>query len=109
MQNPNKPLFLNPAWLAEIGAAPIPGVYQVFAVPYSHLGRPVRVWRHRTLRAAGRKLGSAIRGKLRRAGDHAIFAMAPDGTLHNWYSANGKDLAAAGFTGFPQNPFRPTA
>lgn len=89
-QNQTKPLFLNPAWLASIGATPMTGVYRVFAVPYSHLGLDVREWRHRTLRAAGRRMGSAISGKLRRKGDHAVFAIAPDGTIHNWNTANGK-------------------
>ena len=93
MQNPDKPLFLNPAWLAEIGATPDPAAFVVYAVPYRHHGRPVRVWRHRTLRAAGRRLGSVIRGKLAMGGDHAAFVIAPDGTLHNWFSANGKAAA----------------
>lgn len=89
MQNKHKPLFLNPAWLAEKGATPRPGVFRVFAVPYPGRG-DVRVWEHRTLRAAGRRLGSFISGKLRNRGDSAVFALSPDGTIHNWYSANGK-------------------
>lgn len=90
MQNKSKPLFLNPAWLAEIGAKPEVGFFIVYSVPYSHHGKPLRVWRHRTLRAAGRRLGSVISGKLKDRSDHAAFAMAPDGTIHNWKTANGK-------------------
>lgn len=91
MQNLAKPLFLNPAWLSEIGATPVAGRYTVFAVAYSHFPNPVRKWSHRTLRAAGRKMGSVISGKLKRKGDHAVFTLAPDGTIHNWNTANGKE------------------
>ena len=91
MQNPNKPLFLNPAWLADIGATPVANRFTVFAVAYSHFPDPVRKWSHRTLRAAGRKMGSAIAGKLKRKGDHAVFTIGPDGTIYNWNTANGKE------------------
>ena len=90
MQNQYKPLFLNPAWLAQIGAEPVAGFFMVYSVPYSHHGKPLRIWRHRTLRAAGRRLGSVIAGKLRDRSDHAAFCIAPDGIIHNYYSANGK-------------------
>lgn len=90
MQNKVKPLFLNPHWLESIGARPVEGRFMVYAVPYTSTGRAPRVWSHRTLRAAGRRMGSVISGKLAMRGDHAVFAMAPDGTIHNWGTANGK-------------------
>ncbi len=90
MQNPHKPLELNPAWLMERGCKPDAKAFTVFAVPYTSAGLPVRVYLHRTLKAAGRRLGSVIAGGLRNRADMAVFCMAPDGTIHNWYSANGK-------------------
>lgn len=90
MQNPVKPLFLSPYWLESIGAKPVPNRFVVYAVPYTSTGRALRIWQHRTLRAAGRRMGSAIAGKLALRGDQAVFAIAPDGTIHNWVTANGK-------------------
>ena len=82
--------FLNPVWLAEHNATPIPGVYRVFAIPYPHHGKPDREWKHHTLKAAGRRLGSVIAGKLCDRSDAQVFVIAPDGAIHNWYTANGK-------------------
>ncbi len=89
-QNPHKPLFLSPHWLRDIGANPAPDRFRVFAVPYTSANRPLRIWEHRTLRAAGRRMGSVISGKLAMRADHAVFCLAPDGTIHNWNTANGK-------------------
>lgn len=92
MQNPNSRLFLNPHWLAEIGAKPCPNRFVVYAVAYpDNAGnRRVRVWYHKTLRAAGKRIGSAIRGNLAMRNDSAVFAIEPNGTIHNWHTANGK-------------------
>ena len=92
-QNKHKPLFLNPHWLEMHSATPVAGVYRVFAIPYSSQNRPNREWRHRTLKAAGRRMGSVISGKLAMRGDSAVFCIAPDGTIHNWNTANGKESA----------------
>ena len=57
----------------------------VYAAAYQTVenGR-CRIWKHRTAKAALRRLGSVTSGKLRMNGDYIAVAVAPDGSLWNW-------------------------
>jgi hypothetical protein len=60
------------------------GYYTVVTIAYSGA---CRSWRHSTLKASFRRLGSACAGKLKRNGDYAAFIVTPCGALLNYNEA----------------------
>lgn len=58
-------------------------------VTYAYTG-DIRQWCHRTLKAAHRRLGSAINGKLEVRGEYAAIILCPDGNVMNYNEARDK-------------------
>jgi len=76
--------YLNPYWLAEIGAHVVPDRFAVYIKAYDRINKRAELCgSHRTLKAAHRTLASAIR-KHSRGAYHAAFIIGPDGTQYNW-------------------------
>ena len=78
--------YLNPHWLAEVGAVAPKTGFIVYAIsyPYGHGHRDVRQWSHKTPAAALRRLGSLCSGKLRKVNDHVVFAMNAKGECFSY-------------------------
>ena len=74
-----------PILAAEMRALAAPGKYTVVVLTYDRW-RCV-AWRHRTLKAATRRLGSACSGKQRVGGSFAAAIVTPGSEILSWKEA----------------------
>ena len=81
-----------PILAAEMRALSVPGKYTVVVLTYDR-SRCVS-WRHRTLKAAFRRLGSACSGKQRVGGSFAAAIVTPKSEILSWNEAK---AALAGY------------
>lgn len=85
--------FLNPHWLKEVGATPPDNGFAVYGVPYPNkfgARPPTRMFHHRTMKSAARRLASMCSGKLRVRAEHAAFVMDKAGICYSLNDIRGK-------------------